>query len=397
MKSRSWVLYTLAIVNFTHIVDSMIIMPLGDNFIETFGLSAGEFSVLVSAYAFAAAFSSLIAIFYLDVFDRKTALVFLYTGFAVGTLLCSFATSYIMLLCLRILTGFFGGVIGALALSVLSDLYPFKERGYAMGVLMMGFSAAAALGIPLGLYLAALDSWELPFKVLGGFGLFLTVIILFTFPKMNDHLAHVSGRRTFANTFGKIFGDINQRDALIAGFFLIIGHFLIIPFISPYMMRNLGLTQFEISYMFFFGGAATVISSPLIGKLTDKYGVMKVFGAMMLLSFVPTLLITHISDAELTTLICINVFFFVTATGRMIPPQTMITATAPIETRGSFMSLKSSLQQLAIGIAALTAGQIIFINEDGFFQNYNWVAYLSIAFCIVTVFLINRLSVAKDN
>ena len=397
MKSRSWVLYTLAVVNFTHIVDSMIIMPLGDIFIETFDLSAGQFSVLVSAYAFAAAFSSLIGILYLDVFDRKKALLFLYTGFSVGTLLCSFADSYGMLLSLRILTGLFGGVIGALVLSIISDLYPFKERGSAMGVLMMGFSAAAALGVPFGLYLAALDSWVTPFRVLGGVGLVISLIILCAFPSLRDHLAHVIRKRNFANTFGTIFKDSNQRDALIAGFFLIIGHFLIIPFISPYMIKNIGLSQLEISYMFFFGGGATVISSPIIGKLTDKYGVMRVFAMMMFLSFIPTLWITHVTAATLMAVLVGSTAFFVTATGRMIPPQTMISASAPTETRGSFMSLKSSLQQLAIALASLGAGQIIFINEEGIFENYNFVAYLSIFFCIVTIFLIKRLRVAKGN
>ena len=131
-ENRTLILYILALVNFIHIIDSMLIMPLGDIFIEEFSISSGEYSFLVSAYAMAAFCSSLVGVFYLDRFDRKTALLFIYFGFGLGTLACAFADTYIQLVSFRIFTGLFGGMIGAMVLSVVSDLYPFKERGAAM-------------------------------------------------------------------------------------------------------------------------------------------------------------------------------------------------------------------------------------------------------------------------
>lgn len=153
--SRKYILYILAVMNFTHIIDSMLIMPLGDIFISEFNISPREYSWLVSAYALTACISCILGILFLDRLPRKNALLFLYGGFAIGTFLCSLCTTYETLITLRAATGFFGGMIGALVLSIISDLFPFKERGAAMGILFASFSAASALGVPFGIYIAA--------------------------------------------------------------------------------------------------------------------------------------------------------------------------------------------------------------------------------------------------
>ncbi len=396
ITNRKAILFILATVNFTHIVDSMLIMPLGDIFIEEFKISASEFSYLVSAYAFAAFFSSILGTFLIDRFDRKQAFLTAYIGFAIGTLLCAFAQGYEMLLGLRFLTGLFGGVIGAIVLSIVSDLYLFKERGSAMGVLFAAFSAASALGIPIGLFLAAKSNWQLPFMIIGILGLVISTIIYFVFPKMTDHFSSISEKPSMIKTVTAITSDKNQVNALIAGGVLILAHFLIIPFISPYMIKNVGFTQVEISYQFFLGGVATIFSAPLIGRWTDRIGVMKVFSVLMVLSFIPTLLITHLSFVPIWVGLCYTTLFFILASGRMIAPNALITAAAPTANRGSFMSVKSALQQLAIGMSALISGQIIYLEDDAYF-NYHLVGYLAIAIGIVSIWLVSKIKVAEGN
>lgn len=396
--SRKYILYILAVMNFTHIIDSMLIMPLGDTFISEFNISPSQYSWLVSAYAIAASLSCVLGIVFLDRLPRKRALLILYGGFAVGTFLCSLCTSYETLITLRAATGFFGGMIGALVLSIISDLFPFKERGTAMGILFASFSAASALGVPFGIYLAAKGSWQIPFMVLGLLGVVIAAIILFTFPDMNAHIQlQPKKRKSLFAILGTVLGDQNQVNALTAGFVLIMGHFMIIPFISPFMIKNIGLTQMEVAYQFFAGGVATSITSPIIGKMTDKYGVMKVFIIVMVVSWIPTILLTHLTTAPLSIAISLVAFFFVFGSGRMISPNTIITAAAGTETRGSFMSLKSALQQLAIAATAFISGTIVTIGEDGKYQNYNYTGYLAIFFCIITIYLVSKIRVAKGN
>jgi len=396
-ENRTLILYTLALVNFIHIIDSMLIMPLGDIFIAEFSITSGEYSLLVSAYAFAAFFSSLVGVFYLDRFDRKTSLLFIYFGFGIGTLACAFADTYLQLVSLRILTGLFGGMIGAMVLSVVSDLYPFKERGTAMGILFSAFSAASALGVPIGIYLAAKSNWQLPFMVIGLFALSICVFVLAFFPTMKRHLTVQDKKMDFVKTITAITSDKNQLNALLAGFVLILAHFMIIPFISPYLIKNVGISQVDIAYQFFFGGAATVISAPFIGRMTDKYGVMKVFTIVLVLSFIPTVIITNLKVVPLWVAICFTTMFFVFASGRMISPNTIITAAASNTNRGSFMSVKSALQQLAIGLSALISGSIVYIGTDDLYHNYAYVGYISIGIALFTVFLLKRIKVADGN
>jgi len=396
IEKRNYILYLLAIINFTHIVDSMLIMPLGDIFIELFQISAKEYSWLVSSYAFAAFVSSIAGIFILDSLDRRKALLFLYFGFSVATLMTALATSFYTLILIRILTGFFGGMIGAIVLSIVSDLYLFKERGKAMGVIFAAFSLASAMGIPVGIYLATWSGWQVPFIVIGSLGLLAWTIIFFVFPTMTSHIDNTIIQKSTAG-FKKIFNDNNQIKALFAAFILILAHFMIIPFISPYMIKNVGLTQEQISYQFFFGGLATVISSPYIGKLTDRIGVMKVFGTVMILSFIPTFLITNLTVVSIYFAIFCTTLFFVFGTGRMISSNTLITAAAPPENRGSFMSLKSATQQLAIGVSAFFSGQIMYIGEDQLYHNYDYVGYLSIVFGLISLYLISNIKIAHGN
>lgn len=395
--NRKLILYTLAFTNFIHIVDSMLIMPLGDIFINLFDLTAQEFSFLVGAYAFAAFIASIISMFFIDRFDRKHALLFVFTGFSVGTLLCAFTNTYISLVILRFLTGFFGGVIGAIVLSIVSDVYAFKERGFAMGILMTAFSVASALGVPIGIYLAATLSWRYPFIIIGSIGLCIALFIFVKFPKMTMHFDSIDIKPGPRKTLANIIGDRNQVNALVAGYFLVLGHFMIIPFISPYLIKNVGLTQLEISYQFLFGGIATIITGPIIGKLTDKIGVMKVFLTMMFLSFIPTILITQMQFAPLIFAISCTTLFFVTASGRMIPPQTLISAAATPTNRGSFMSMKSALQQLAIFSASIVSGWIVYIDSNDLYVNYDKVGYIAICLCLLTIYFVNKIKVAKGN
>ncbi len=374
----------------------MLIMPLGDIFIESFDLSASEYSRLVSIYAFAAFFSAIVSMFYLDRFDRKSALMFIYSGFVMGTIASAYSPNYELLLLSRLFTGAFGGIIGALALSIISDLFKFEERGYAMGVLMAGFSAAAALGVPFGIFLAAKGGWQLPFQVIGFSGIVIAGVTYKIFPSLNDHLEGQSDKVNFVKTIRTITNDKNQVSALIAGFVLVLGHFLIIPFISPYMIKNVGLSQIEISYQFFFGGLATVITAPIIGRLTDKHGTQKMFVILMLICIIPTLLITHLPVVTLFYAICASVLFFIFASGRFIPANAIITAATGSENRGSFMSMKSALQQLAIGLAGVLSGLIVFIEDDKYI-NYPYVGYLSCLICIVSIYFLGKIRVAKGN
>ncbi len=396
MKDRKTILLLLALVNFTNIMDVMIMMPLADLFIEEFLITPGEFSLLLSSYGIAAFFSSLCGVFLLDKFERRNALIFIYSGFVIGTFLCGLAPNYMSLLVIRFITGLFGGIIGALALSIISDVYLFKERGQAIGTLMAAFSAAAALGVPAGFYLATEFGWRSPFFIIAGFGVFVFLGILKRFPKMVIKHEDQVDYRPY-ELLQKIFGNKNIRNALLLGVVLVFGHFLTIPFITPYMTRNVGFELKEITYIYLIGGLLTVFTAPLIGKLSDKYGVIPVFFIVMVLSFVPVIWLTNMGPATIPMALIVTTLFFVLGSGRMLPPQSLITSAVGPDLRGSFMSLKSAFQQLGIAGAAAVGGFMVAFDKEEKVVGYEWVGYLSVIICIGALIVTPKLKVAEGN
>ena len=394
--SRPLILFLLAAVNFTHIIDAMLIMPLGDIFVDVFGIGAQEYSFLVGAYSFGAFLSSIAGIFFLDRFDRKKALLVLFIGFAVGTFLCSFVQSFEVFVIIRFVTGCFGGIIGSLIFAIVADLYRFHERGYAMGVIFGAFSAASVMGVPFSLWMAATFDWTVPFQVLGVFAGVMCIIVAIFFPNMKDHLTEKNLNKSNFQILSFIYKDRNQVTALVLGAVLILGHYIIIPFISPVYIKNVGFTQHEISYMFFFGGLATVVSAPIVGRMVDRFGVLPVFTTVLLISFLPTLVITHMGASPIWYALIYSTLFFVFASSRMISANTIITAAVGTETRGSFMSIKSALQQLSIFAATIIGGQIVVLKNDQWI-NYEVLGILSVLICLFTIPLIRKIKVVAGN
>ena len=401
VPNRSLILYLLAAMNFTHIVDFMIMMPLGNYLMELFSISAQQFTVIVSSFAFSAGVSGFLSAFLIDRFDRKKALLFTYIGFTVGTLSVSFANSYEQLVLARILTGIFGGVISALVLSIVSDLYQFKERGRAMGIVSAAFAAASVLGVPLGLFLASKLFWHAPFIMLGSLGVVLSVVAILVFPSMTDHLKIESERISFVenirHVLSSVFKDQNQLMALGVSLFIILGQFMIIPFIAPFMQRNVGFTEDTITLLYMFGGGAVVFTGPLIGKITDRIGPLRVFVTFLFLSAIPVIILTNLGPTPLYLALIVSTSMFILVNGRMIPMQTMTTAVVPPQTRASYMSIKSSIQQVSAALASLISGSIVYVGSDEVFHNFPIVGYMAIGIGLLSLLIAPRLKVAAGN
>lgn len=397
MKNEKLLLLILAIVQFTHILDFMIIMPLGNTLMEAFDISPTQFSLIVSSYSFAAFVMSLVSALFIDRFDRKTALLFLYVGFTIGTLACSFAPNYLFFLVARSLTGAFGGIISALILSIIADAIPYERRSEAMGYVMIGFSVASVLGVPAGIQLAAMGTWQSPFLVLGLLAVVVTVMIFFVVPPLRIHLETGKTRENPFRVIQGIFKNKNQTNALGFNVILMLGHFTVIPFIAPYMQSNVGFSESDVALIYFFGGLLTVVLLPLFGKMADRYGNIKVFTFGTMVAIFSMFSITNLPAVGITLALCATSCFFVGGSGRSVPATTMVTSVVAPENRGSFMSIRSSFVQLALGLSSFIAGLIVVENPDGTLGNYNLVGYLAIVMSLLALWIAPKLKVAPGN
>ncbi|MBA2744815.1 MAG: MFS transporter [Flavisolibacter sp.] len=380
-------LLILASINFTHILDFMIMMPLGNFLMPHFDISARYFSWIVAAYPVTAFFSGLIAAFYVDRFDRKKVLMFAYCGFIVGTITCGIAPTAGLLMVARTLTGLFGGLIGAQVLSIIADSFPYEKRGRAMATVFMAFSLASVFGVPFSLYLSNMISWHAPFIFIGILGMVLLPFINKFLPQVKGHIQEGKKRESIGVVFSSIFKNKSQVMALFLTGGLMFGHFLVIPFINPYMEFNVGFTKEQTPMIYMVGGVCAFISSNFIGRLADKYGKLKIFIICLLLSLFPILLITNMPSIPFYLVLAVFGFWFTFSTGRNIPAQAMIsTVVKPME-RGKFMSFNSSFQQLFTGLASVVSGLIVTRDEAGRIYNYNWVGYLSVFMLFIMLFM----------
>ncbi|MDZ4810534.1 MAG: MFS transporter [Bacteroidota bacterium] len=388
-KKERIILFLLAGLHFTHILDFIIMMPLSNYLMPYFKISAMQFSILVASYSISAFFSGLLIAIFIDRFDRKKALVLAYTGFLIGTIACGLAPTYGLLLAARILAGLFGGIIGAQVLSIVADLFSYERRGRAMAAVMSAFAIASILGVPLSLYFTNIFNfnWHVPFLIIGGVGIVLLPFVIRYVPEMTDHIQSKESISHPLQSLAIVIKNPDQRSALLFAGLLMMGHFLIIPFINPFIEFNKGFSKDMIPMIYLVGGIASLIAAFYLGRIADKIGKLPVFLFSVFFSIFMVILITRMPDVHYAVLLGFFAVWFMLATGRAVTSQAMISEVVKPEQRGSFMSVNGSVQQLGSGIASLSAGAIVVTEPSGKILNYNWLGYLSAVVLMASFFL----------
>jgi predicted MFS family arabinose efflux permease len=383
---RRLILFLLAALNFTHILDFMIMMPLGNYLMPFFRITPLQFTYLVGAYTFSAATSGFLAAFFVDRYDRKKVLLLGYGGFLVGTLFCGIAPSYATLLAARIMAGLFGGLIGAQVLSIISDLFHYEERGKAMGAVMSSFAVASTLGIPFALYLANLISWHAPFLFIVIAGVAIYPFLVRSIPNMTAHMTSREGKGPF-HALQLVVSDGRQMLALLFSMLMFMGHFFIIPFINPFLEFNRGYSKLQTPMIYLAGGFVSFFAANIMGRAADRFGKLKVFTVCMLTSFIFVYIITHLPMVNFAAVLFFFASWFFVATGRGVTAQAMISNVVPIQQRGSFMSFNSSVQSLGTSLASFVAGLFVTADTSGKLLGYSGLGFLSIGVLMLCLLL----------
>lgn len=369
----------------------MIIMPLGEMLMEELVIGAQEFSFLVASYTITAGVSGLISAFFIDNFDRKKYFLLAYLGFAIGTIMCGLADSYHTLMAARVLTGIFGGVLSSTVLAIVSDVIAPERRAWGIGVVMTAFSLASAVGLPIGLSAAFAFGWQWPFRVLGLVSLVLAVTTYFVLPPVRSHLREdqSNGKQTL-EFIRNIPANRNQWMALTFTMLLVFGQFTVIPFITPYLVENVGFERQEITLVYLVGGLVTIFSNPRIGRWADRTDRYRVFSIMAFFSIIPLLLLTNLPAVPLWIALVVNGLFFFGIGGRMVPSTTIVTTVIKPQNRGSFMSLNTSVQNMTAGVSSIIAGVLVTIPEGGQVQGFWKVGVLAVTFTLIAIWMMSR-------
>lgn len=389
-RRELWLLLTLAGVQFTHILDFMIMMPLGPQLTALFRISDAQFGMLVSAYTLAAGASGLLAATYIDRFARKPLLLVLYGLFALATLACAVAPTYGTLMVARILAGVFGGVLSALSQTIVADVIPFERRGRASAIVMTSFSVSTVAGVPLGLVLASHWSWHAPFVAIAVLCVALWVLAARVLPTLDHHVAAGAGRSLLGGLLA-VLRDANHRRAFVFSALLMFTGFTVIPYITIYMQSNAGVRPDQVPYIYLCGGVVTLFTARLFGRLTDQRGKVVVFRWLALAVAVPLLGITLVAGMPLPVILLTSTLMFTFMSGRMIPGMALVASAAHPSMRGAFMTLNASVQSASMGVASFVGGMLISRSPQGLVQNYWMAAVVGIGASLLAIVMAGRL------
>jgi predicted MFS family arabinose efflux permease len=386
------VITVLALTQFTVVLDFMVMSPLGDKLMKAMALTTSQFGVAVFSYAFSAGISGFLTAGFADSFDRKKLLLFFYIGFIVGTLFCGMANTYPLLIAARIFTGVFGGVIGSISMAIVSDLFALEQRGRVMGFMQMGFGASQVLGIPISLFIANVWGWQSPFFMIVGLALVIWITILVKMKPITKHLDEKKENNAFKHLIHTI-SQRNYRIGFMATALMSLGGFMIMPWGSVYAINNLNVSEDQLPILFMISGIATLLIMPLIGKMSDKIDKFKIFVIASLWMIIVVLIYANLVPVPFWVVVLLNVFMMMGVMARMVPSVALVSALPELHDRGAFMSINSSLQQLAGGVAAAIGGMIV-VQKDNFspIENYDTLGLVVAVFVVVCMFMLRRVS-----
>jgi predicted MFS family arabinose efflux permease len=378
---------SLFAINFTHMMDVVIMAPLNPFLKKTYAITTEQFGWLVSSYTLMAALGGLIAFFYIDKYNRRNAILFLYAGFFLANLLCAIAPGYKFFLLSRMFAGAFGGVLSSIMLSVVGDVIPMERRGKATGIVMAAFSGASVIGIPIGLWLAFTFNIHAPFVFLSLLSGLLWLFLYFKFPSIDIHLKHHNQSFNKLEVIKQLTSDSNAIWGLLFTFCVMASGFLVVPFISDYMVNNVGVPEKDLMYIYLLGGIATMITGPMAGRIADKIGKQKTYVITAFFSIPPILYVTMFPSVDLWVVLMFMTCFFVLFGARFVPSMTLLTSSVNPQKRGSFMSIASAVQQLSAALSVLFASLIITNTAEGKLENFFYVGCLAAIFTVIGIVL----------
>ncbi len=394
-RSERTILLTLAAIQFTHVLDFMIMMPLGAELMQVFDLSPGQFSQLVAAYGGSAALAGLAGGFFLDRMERRRAVLLFYSGFILATLACALAPTHPTLLAARVLAGIFGGIAGSLVIACVGDVVPPERRGRGMAFVMSAFPLASIAGVPLGIVLANRYEWHAPFFLIVAVALPTLLLAARLLPRRAADPATLAAH-PFRQMRNLLAESIHWRGFAVTAA-LVGASGCMIPFMAPSLVANVGIDESQLPWVYFFGGIATFASTPLMGWLTDRYDKLHVLAGITVPAAFAAYMLTRLGPSPLWVAIALTAIFFVGMSGRFGPASTLVLNAVEPRHRGGFTSLNSAVQSGGVAIANLIGGALITRDAAGRLVGYPLVGTFALIMFGVTLVLAHRLRAAAPH
>jgi predicted MFS family arabinose efflux permease len=201
---------------------------------------------------------------------------------------------------------------------------------------------------------------------------------------VDEHLKHHPDRSPLHHLVQTV---TNRR--YIQGFattgLLTVGGFMLMPFMSVYTVHNIGIPLEHLPLIYMITGSCSIVAGPLIGRTSDAIGKFKVFVFGCILTVTMVLIYTHLHTTPIGWLCVIMVVMQVGIFSRIISSSALLSALPQPADRGSYMSISSSLQQVAGGVASVIAGMIVAEAPNGELLHFDILGYVLVCTTFVSM------------
>ncbi|MGO4537967.1 MFS transporter [Paenibacillus sp. 2TAB19] len=262
---------------------------------------------LVTAFSLSFAIGTPILIALTARWARKKVLAGAIAVFVFGSLVALFSFNYETLIVSRIILGASAGVYSVVAISSVAKLVPPNRIGAAIGTIAFGFSAAMALGVPIGVAIADWWGWRSIFIVLGALSLVILFILLLMLPQIEGD-AHASFRSQLT-----VLRKPAISTGLLISLMVCVSHAVLLTYIAPFLTDILHMNNVALGAVMLMLGVFGAIGSRIGGYGADRWGAgQMIVGSLIItslsLALVPVFTIVLIVELALLALWMSSVF-----------------------------------------------------------------------------------------
>jgi len=371
--STAWKIYMLAAVSFLVGTSEFIIAGILDKVAADIGVALSAAGQLITVFSLAYAFGTPILMALTARMERRKLLLYSLGLFIVGNVMAVLLPGFGLLIVSRIVLAISTGVFVVTALTVASKLAPPEKQGSAIATLVMGFSTALIVGVPIGRVVAAAYDWRTIFGGIGLLGVLAMLAVAFTIPQTEGE-APVPLRSQLA-----LLKEPRITVALLITFFWISGYAIAYTYISPFLLSVTGMDEKGVSAGLFAFGIASLIGSKFGGYSTDRWGVPRTLIGGMLLHAISLVLISLAAQSAVAMLPLLMLWSF--AAWSSGPTQQYNLIQQAPEASGIMLSLNSSVLQLAMAAGAGIGGVVV---EQASLVSISWIGAAGVTVAAAT-------------
>ncbi|MDR6879497.1 MFS transporter [Bacillus sp. 3255] len=371
---NKWTIYVVALGVFLTATSELVVAGILQVLAKDLNISIAFAGQLITAYSLAFAIGTPLLVSLTSRMGRKKVLIGALAAFIMGCLLSFLSSDIFTLIVSRLILGVSSGVYIVAAFGVAAKIAPPEKIGSAISTIVLGFSSAMILGVPIGIAVTNWLNWQVIFLMLGLVSLLITFVIYRLLPEI-DGDAPMSFRQQF-----KVLGNAVIVSGLFLTFFRESGNSVLFTYLTPFMQDILQLKASNISIVMLVFGISGAVGTRLGGYGIDRWGAARIiaFSTIMhvvVLALLPLLAGSTLIGLLLILVMMVSLFMAGPAT------QTYFIQQAP-QSSSLVLSLNTSIVHLGLATGAGVGGAMISANSTVLYNP--WMASFIIGLALVS-------------